>query len=94
MYFCNLALELSFGVALENLVGTVWAQQGPKWKSWGLHLAVYLSKLALKLMFRVVLKNLVEAVSDQHYPKLKSEGADRAMNFLQFGLGAIVWGCP
>ena len=68
VYFCNLVLELLFGAALENLVGTVWAQQVPKGKSWGLYLAVYFSKLASKLMFKVVLKNLVEAVSAQHGP--------------------------
>ena len=45
-------------------------------------------------MFGVALKNLVEAVSAQHGPKLKSEAADRAMYFLQFVLGASVWGCP
>ena len=69
MYFCNLALELSLGVALENLAGTVWAQQVPKWKSWGLCLVVYFAKLAWKLMFRDGLTNLVEAASAQHGPK-------------------------
>ena len=69
MYFCNLALELSFGVTLENLVGTVWAQQVPKWTSWSLCWDVYFPKLAWKLLFGVVLKNLVEASSAQHGPK-------------------------
>ena len=68
-------------VTLENLVGTVWAQQVPKYKSCGLYWAVYFSKLASKLMFRVALENLAEAVSGQHGPQWKSEGVDRAMYF-------------
>ena len=66
MYFGNLALELSFGVALENLVGTVWARQVPKWKSWGLYLAVYFCELALKLSFKVVLQTLLGQVWAWH----------------------------
>ena len=49
-------------VSHATLVGLVCTHHGPKWKSWGVHLAVFLSKLALELSLRVVLETLVGVV--------------------------------
>ena len=68
--FCNLCLELAFGVALESLVGSVWAQQVPRWKSWGVYLAVHFSELALELFFEVALEVLVGVAWARDGPKL------------------------
>ena len=69
MYFATLALELSFGVALETLAGTVWAQHGPKYKSRGLCLAAHFPKSALELLFGVALETLAGTVWAQHGSK-------------------------
>ena len=64
--------ELLCGLAFKSPVGTFWAQQVPKWKSWGFDLAMVFLHLSLDLLFEVAPAILVEAASAQHRAKYKS----------------------
>ena len=91
--FPNWPWSYFFGVALETLLGTVWAQLGPKSKSWGSDRAMHFRILDLELSFGVALEKLVGTVWAQQLPRWKFFGFVLGGVFLQFCLRSNVWGC-